>query len=323
MVNTALAGTPAPITLTVAPLAYWWPRTSVMDFYADVADGPAQTVVLGEVTCSRRNEWSLDDWLALARDLRSAGKQVRLSTLPLLMDEPEQRAMRRLVEQDEFEVEAGDASAVAALAMACDLAPQRRGFHLGPHVNVYNLDALAEWAQDGCVGWVLPAELPLSAVPAIRRGAPELPVEVFAFGRLPLAFSARCFTARHHHRRKDDCQYVCRQDPDGLLLSSQEGAAFLALNGTQVQSAALHCLLGDLNLVRQHQVQRLRLQPCSRHFDEVIRLFDAALRQSIDASAALRELGRLSLPGSLAHGFAVARAGMAEVATAEGGEGGR
>lgn len=304
----------APISLTVAPVAYWWPRRQLMDFYANVAEGPASTVVLGEVTCSRRHDWTLEDWLALARDLRAAGKQVRLATLPLLMDEPEQRAMHRLVDQDEFEVEAGDASAVAALALACELAPHRPGFHLGPHVNVYNLDSLSEWAQDGCRGWVLPAELPLSVVPAIRRGAPELPVEVFAFGRLPLAFSARCFTARHHHRRKDDCQYLCQQDADGLLLHTQEGDPFLALNGTQVQSAALHCLLGELDRLPGHQVQRLRMQPCSRHFQEVTLLFDAVLQQRLDIPGALREIARLDLPGVLVDGYAQGRAGMSAVA---------
>ena len=43
--------------------------------------------------------------------------------------------------------------------------------------------------------------------------------EAWAFGRLPLAFSARCFTARHHHLNKDDCGFRCLEDPDGLLLA--------------------------------------------------------------------------------------------------------
>jgi hypothetical protein len=42
--------------------------------------------------------------------------------------------------------------------------------------------------------------------------------EVFAYGRLPLAFSARCFTARHFNLQKDDCQFKCIEFPDGLLI---------------------------------------------------------------------------------------------------------
>ena len=35
--------------LTVGPLQYWWPRQATWDFYAQVADSAADTVVLGEV----------------------------------------------------------------------------------------------------------------------------------------------------------------------------------------------------------------------------------------------------------------------------------
>ena len=41
--------------------------------------------------------------------------------------------------------------------------------------------------------------------------------EVFGFGRMPLAFSARCFTARHQPA-KDDCRFSCIDHPDGSLL---------------------------------------------------------------------------------------------------------
>ena len=66
----SLNGDTPSIGLTVGPLQYWWPRAAVLDFYAGIADSPAQTVVLGEVVCSRRNEFKAEDWIALARDLR-------------------------------------------------------------------------------------------------------------------------------------------------------------------------------------------------------------------------------------------------------------
>lgn len=93
--------------LTIGPLLNGWPHAQTASFYADVADGPADTVVLGELVCSRRNDFKFDDWLALARNLRSAGKQVVLATQALVMSEAEQRSVRRWVEQDEFAVEAG------------------------------------------------------------------------------------------------------------------------------------------------------------------------------------------------------------------------
>ena len=47
------------IDLTVGPLQYWWPRAQMLAFYSELAEGPADCLVLGEVCCSRRNEFSL------------------------------------------------------------------------------------------------------------------------------------------------------------------------------------------------------------------------------------------------------------------------
>jgi O2-independent ubiquinone biosynthesis protein UbiV len=213
---------PHRLELTIGPLQYWWPRAALLDFYADVADGPAQSVVLGEVVCSRRNEFTTEDWLALARELAGAGKTVVLATQALVMSEAELRTVRRIVEQVEFAVEAGDASALRLLAGSA-----RHPFVLGPHINIYNRAALIEHAMLGAGRWVAPLELPLDALahvnpPAepVAGPAGSIRTEVFGFGRLPLAFSARCFTARHHHLSKDACDFRCRDAADGLLLRS-------------------------------------------------------------------------------------------------------
>ena len=84
----------------------------MLNFYADVADSSADTVVLGEVVCSRRHEMKPDDWLALATELRAAGKEVVLATQVLVESESDLRTLRRIAEQHEFLVEAGDASAL-------------------------------------------------------------------------------------------------------------------------------------------------------------------------------------------------------------------
>lgn len=306
--------------LTIGPLQYWWPRAALMDFYAQVADGPARTVVLGELVCSRRNEFKLDDWLDLGRDLRQAGKEVVLTTQALVMSEAELRTLRRSCEQEEFAVEAGDAAALRVLARAAAKDPGRQPFWLGPHLNIYSRAALAEHAALGASHWVAPVELALDALALINP--PTEPVlgidgplrtEVFAFGRLPLAFSARCFTARHHRLRKDECEFRCRDDADGLLLQTTEGQAFLALNGIQTQSAALQCLLGQGPLLRKAGVQALRLSPCSQGFGRVVELFDAVFQHRLDAATALNELRALPLPGTLVDGFARRQPGLEPV----------
>lgn len=306
------------IELAVGPLLYWWPREATMAFYAEVADSAARHVVLGEVVCSRRNEFKVGDWLALARDLRAAGKTVVLATQALVMSEAELRTLRRIAEQDEFAVEAGDASALRMLAAARTVRPaQRLPFTLGPHINIYNRAALAEHAVLGAGSWVPPLELALDAVAAINPPAdpvrgPAGPVatEVFGFGRLPLAFSARCFTARHHRLTKDECDFRCRGDADGLLVRTGEGAPFLALNGVQTQSAGVQCLIGHGAALRAAGAVRVRLSPCANGFADVLRLFDAVYNRAAPLADARAELAALALPGALVDGFARGKPGM-------------
>jgi len=305
------------LELSIGPLQYWWPRAALMDFYAEVADSPARHVVLGEVVCSRRNEFRLDDWIALGRDLVRAGKQVTLATQALVMSEAELRTLRRIAEQDEFAVEAGDASALRVLAAAHDARPTRPAFTIGPHVNVYNRAALVEHAALGAGAWVAPLELGLDAVAAVNPRHDPVPgpagpiaSEVFVFGRLPLAFSARCFTARHHRLNKDECDFRCRDDADGLLVSSSEGQPFLVLNGIQTQSAAVQALIGHGAALRDAGVSRARLSPCASGFAQVLRLFDATYNRGMPLAQAREELAALPLPGALVDGFARGRPGL-------------
>jgi collagenase-like PrtC family protease len=300
------------IQLTVGPVLYYWPRKTLIDFYGEVADSPADTVVLGEVVCSRRHEMKHDDWIALARELAACGKEVVLATQALLESESDLRDMRRLAAQDEFLVEAGDASALRALA--------GRPFVLGPHVNVYSRPALDEHAVLGAIRWVAPVELSLDALGLVNppdapaAGGPQrdtpMATEVFAFGRLPLAFSARCFTARHYHLNKDECGFRCLEHPDGLLLATGEGAPFLTLNGIQTQSAAQQCLIGDATAMRAAGVTRARLSPVAQRFGEVLSCFDRVLNHGADADEARAELEAMSLPGGLVDGFAHRRPGL-------------
>lgn len=287
--------------LCVGPVLYYWPREQLLSFYAEVAESPAGSVVLGEVVCSRRHEMKPADWLALAHDLRAAGKEVVLATQALIESDADLRVLRRIAEQGEFLVEAGDASALGVLT------EMRVPFSLGPHINVYSRHALLEYVRLGATRWVAPVELSLAAIGHIHAG---LPTEVFAYGRMPLAFSARCFTARHHRLTKDQCEFRCRDDADGLLLSTDEERPFLVLNGIQTQSAAQQCLIADREALRAAGVLRLRLSPTSKRFAEVLETFDQVMNQGADAGDALARLDAASLPGGLVNGFAQGRAGI-------------
>jgi O2-independent ubiquinone biosynthesis protein UbiV len=273
--------------LSLGPVLYYWPRQQLLDFYARMVDTPVDILYLGETVCSKRRALRWDDWLNLARELRAAGKEVVLSTLTLIEAESELGYVERLCAQEEFLVEANDLAAVQLRA--------GKAFVTGPAVNLYNRRALDRLRRIGLHRWVLPLELSRATLADLlrERGSGE-EVEVFVYGRLPLAYSARCFTARAHNLPKDDCQFRCLDYPDGMSLGTQEGQPFLAMNGIQTQSASRCNLLGELPGLCSLGVDVLRISPVSRHTERVIETFHHCLRQPADLPRGIAELGRLS-----------------------------
>ena len=274
---------PAPPRLALGPLLYHWPRQQVRRFYAAMEVLPLDVVYLGETVCSRRQELRLNDWLAIAQRLKGAGKQVVLSTQVLIASTDEATALHRIVENGEFLVEAGDMGAVHLLA-------GRMPFVAGMHLNLYNPAALAWMAGLGATRWVMPLELPAAALAALQAARPPgLQTEVFAYGRMPLAYSAQCLTARHRNLSKDDCRFSCLQHPDGMTLRTREREGLLVLNGLQMQSARVFNLVGEIDALRALGVDVLRLSPQAEHMEEIVRLFDAVRRHAMAPAEALRQ----------------------------------
>ncbi|THF64050.1 U32 family peptidase [Pseudothauera nasutitermitis] len=268
--------------LALGPLLYYWPRQATLDFYANVADSAADIVYLGETVCSRRHELRLDDWLEVAGMLAAAGKEVLLSTQALIESESDLKTLRRIVAQRDFGVEANDMGAVRLLAEA-----GRQDWVAGPTLNVFNPITLELLRESGARRWVMAPEMSGEALGALQAGLPQaLETEVFAWGRLPLAHSARCFTARHFNLQKDTCEFRCLGMSEGILLRTREGEPFLTLNGVQTQSARVYNLLGDLPAVRE-RAQVLRISPQGEHTAAVVDTFRAALDGRIDPAGAL------------------------------------
>ncbi len=81
--------------LTLGPILFNWKPERRRDFYFRIADeAPIDCVYLGEVVCSKREPFFVDDLPAIAERLRAAGKQVVLSTLALVTTDREMEAIR-------------------------------------------------------------------------------------------------------------------------------------------------------------------------------------------------------------------------------------
>jgi collagenase-like PrtC family protease len=293
--------------LALGPVLYHWPKAELDAFYASVAAAPVDIVYLGEVVCARRREYRLEDWLDAAARLAESGKEVVLSAQALMESEGDLKTLRRLAGNGRFPVEANDWGAVHVLG---GVVP----FVAGPHLNIYNAATLALAASLGATRWVPPFELPAAALaPLLVETPPRIATEVFAYGRLPLAFSARCFTARHYDLPKDDCLYRCLAHPDGLPLATRDGEPFLVLNGIQTQSHRVHDLLAAVPEMRRMGVAGVRVSPQHARTDEVIAAFRAAIDAPDAPAAAARRLGEIA-PAESCNGYWHGRPGVERVA---------
>ena len=151
----------------------------------------------------------------------------------------------------------------------------------GPALNVYNHVALRLLQQDGLRRLVLAVEHGRAAMAEFHATGESLPeLEVAAWGRLPLSYSARCFTARALDLAKDDCGFRCIDYPDGLPLASRDGAPFLTINGIQVQTAGVCDLGPELDELRASGVGLVRLYPQREGMAEIVQRFRRALDES-------------------------------------------
>lgn len=243
--------------ISLGPLLYCWQKQQVTDFYQQVAASQIPLVYLGEAVCSRRRELKWGDYLELAQMLKQAGKEVVISTLALIEAPSEYTELKRQVDNGEFMVEAND---MAAVYLANE---HKLPFVCGASINNYNRASLDILQRFGMQRFVMPVELSKAWLSQVIQQKPSFEVEVLGHGYLPLAHSARCFTARHKQLTKDHCETVCREYSKGLLAQTQEQQPLLRLNGIQTQSASCLDLRSEITTMAQMGVDVFRVSPSS------------------------------------------------------------
>lgn len=286
------------IGLTLGPLLFHWPRGKRRDFYARIADeAPVDCVYLGEVACSKRAALSEPELPEIAARLQAAGKQVVLSSLALVTSEREIDAVRGQCEAG-FLVEANDVSCLRALA--------GRPHVVGPLINMFNEGTLGYLGRQGAVRLVPPPEVSADGIAALARHAAGMEIEVQAFGRQVLSVSARCYHARSRGLHKDNCQFACEEDSDGLAVQTLDGRDIIMINGTQTMSHGYVVLLRELAGLVANGVRLFRLSPQDLDMVTVVQIYRDFLDGRLDEAEATTRLagvtGRVPAINGYMHG---------------------
>ncbi len=258
--------------LSLGPLLYFWSFDAIHEFYQSMLEQPVDIIYLGETVCSKRRSLNFEQWMELARSLKkqSPDTEIVLSTLSLIEAESELKTLRRYCNNGEFSVEANDMAAVHLLA------EQHIPFSTGPTINIYNTQTLNLLHRQGLRRWVMPVELSRETLKGILQElkvlglSDKLETEIFTYGYMPLALSARCFTARAHNLPKDQCDLKCLDYPDGLQVKSQEDQSLFTLNGIQTMSGQRNDLLHAIPEMQSMGVDIVRLSPQSKQMAQII-----------------------------------------------------
>ncbi len=278
--------------LSLGPILYFWSLDDIESFYQNMINEPVDILYLGETVCSKRRSLGFEQWMELAHSLKEScgdSKEVVLSTLSLIEAESELKTLRRHCDNGDFLVEANDMAAVQLLS------EKKIPFSIGPTINTYNAQTLAIMHKQGLQRWVMPVELSRQTLSDILRDLDDMGIkdkietEIFSYGHMPLALSARCFTARAHNLPKDQCDLKCIDYPDGLQVKSQEDQSLFTLNGIQTLSGLRYDLYNELQEMKSMGVDIVRISPRSKQTDKVINAYYQkmnALEESVPYSLA-------------------------------------
>ena len=270
--------------LSLGPIQFFWQKETLLEFYLQMLDAPLDIIYLGETVCSRRQKMRFDDWFGLAQDLADSGKEIILSSQVLLESESDLKRLRKITGQTQFKIEANDMGAVKLA--------REHGIPIvaGASLNIYNEATLQVFRELGAYRWVAPAELAHDKVAAIALSEPAIETELFAWGKIPLAYSSRCFTARHYNLNKDSCEFRCLDHEHGLTMNTREHKPFLTINGIQTMSYGSQMLLPHHQEIADAGVGVLRLSPQLIEMPRIIELHRAVLDGTTDADTACAEL---------------------------------
>ena len=281
--------------LTIGPVLFDWKKGELLRFYEEVADMPVDRVYLGEVVCAKKKGLSVKELEGVGKKLERAGKEVVISSLAVVSNEEELKLVRDIA-QLPFSIEANDMS-VFNVSSTSDLPPPTRQLIAGPHITTYNVPSIEFLKTIGVNRVVFPVELSRDSVSYCIRNT-GVDAEVFSHGKVPLAFSWRCYTSRAYGLNKTNCQYHCKQHPDVMSLKTIEGEPTFTINGTSVLSALTYTLVEVIEDLQAIGVKAIRISPQYKYTKQIVDIFRKRIDGIIGHEEGLAMLKETSPQGS-------------------------
>lgn len=297
------------INIAIGPAPFNWGRKRLLDFYCrEIAGTDVESVYIGNTICHKRNVLDRDDFSTICDALKAKGIKVYYSTLALCTTSEEFDYVKgiahlfdgleinmlgflNLLNQDEFK----DTEII-----------------LGPYLNIYNWKSASFLKKFNPQRLVAPFEISLENVADIAEKA-HIPVEVTAWGNLSTALSWRCYTARAVDRSRENCNKVCFEYPEGMLLKTVEGEDIFRIDGLQVQSAKTHCMVEHLQELAMSGISTIRIYPQMGHTKEIVDILAQALEGRQNAKSSLKQLMPYA-PSGVCNGWSWGKAGWEYVA---------
>jgi len=285
--------------ISLGPAPFNWGIEKLRQFYQEMAETTLDTIFIGEVFCEKRNTLTLEELEGLILPLRRKGKEVYFSTGTLITDNSQ---WKRLLQRSEMEC--------GIEANTIGIVPHHQGARkivAGPFLNLYHHRSVQFLERFNLTSVVLPFELSQRSIKSIISKV-KIPIEVVAYGNLPLGVSWRCYIARSHGLSVKQCQFKCMNYPRGIMAENLDGNPLFLINGPYILSAKKRCLIRELEQLKTMGVASIRIMPQYENTSEVVNIFHQTMNHHLNPQDAFQQLFSLA-QSSLTNGWFYGEAG--------------
>lgn len=264
------------ISLGPAPLS--WGRERLMGFYQEMAESKVDNFYLGEIFCPKRGHLFREDLIRIADLLSKEGKRIYISSYGLIRTEEE-------IEDIEYLLKGAAGIEINNVAIL-EMRIKEKELVAGPLLNIYNSHSARYLRRFGIKKIVIPPELGWKEVSQMIE-AVDADFEYLVHGSLSLGLFPDCYTTRALGLDGRACEGICLRYPEGMSLKTLSGEILFNLNGPEISSAKIYCLINYLEDMKG--LHSVRIKPQIQGTREMVALYRKAIDRQTEEGRELAE----------------------------------